>query len=168
MPLDQQNVPIPLAQGVDTKTDSKQVQLGKLLTLENGFFQTPGEIRKRPGFDAKARTVIQSSTPLPSIDAANGLYSYADQLLLASPSHATTDSIGRSLFSRDQGNSAWKNVGYFQPALLTTGPVTTINLLDSLFGGVSHILISLAFMWCSSTQPQEIRLPPPNTPLAAR
>ena len=36
--LQRQNIVVPLAQGVDTKTDEKQVEAGNLLELENGVF----------------------------------------------------------------------------------------------------------------------------------
>ncbi len=41
-----------LAQGISTKEDPKQVIAGKLLTLENGIFISPKEIKKRNGYDA--------------------------------------------------------------------------------------------------------------------
>lgn len=48
-PLAQQLVPVSLSQGVDTKTDPKQVAVGKLLALENAVFTNPGMLRKRFG-----------------------------------------------------------------------------------------------------------------------
>jgi hypothetical protein len=47
--LERQKIVVPLAQGVDTKTDEKQVEAGKLLELENGVFTTLKSIRKRDG-----------------------------------------------------------------------------------------------------------------------
>jgi hypothetical protein len=47
--LQRQNITMPLAQGVDTKTDQKQVVAGKLLELENGTFTTLKTITKRNG-----------------------------------------------------------------------------------------------------------------------
>lgn len=52
MPLQDQIIPILFTGGVETKTDSKSVSLGKLLTLENGEFEKPGKIIKRTGFDS--------------------------------------------------------------------------------------------------------------------
>ena len=49
MPLNKQIVPLNF-NGIDTKTDAKQVVTGKLLTLQNGIFKTAKEIRKRNGF----------------------------------------------------------------------------------------------------------------------
>ena len=50
MPLDRQTVSIALTQGLDTKSDPKQVIPGKLVTLENGYFKRTGSILKRPGY----------------------------------------------------------------------------------------------------------------------
>lgn len=50
MALQKQLVPISLKQGIDTKTDSKQLVVGKLSSLENGFFQKNLQMNKRPGF----------------------------------------------------------------------------------------------------------------------
>ena len=38
MALERQLIPIPLAGGIDNKTDDKQVPIGKLSVLENGVF----------------------------------------------------------------------------------------------------------------------------------
>lgn len=64
MALDPQNVPISLAQGIDTKTDPKQVVVGKLLTLQNASFQSPKEIRKRDGFGKLPKDILGSASTL--------------------------------------------------------------------------------------------------------
>jgi hypothetical protein len=56
MPLQPQNVAISLRQGVDTKTDPKQVIPGRLLVLENGRLITRGKVRKRNGYTALGNT----------------------------------------------------------------------------------------------------------------
>jgi hypothetical protein len=57
MALEKTNVPIALAEGIDTKSDPKQIQPGKFTSLENAVFLKSGEIRKRNGF----RQYVQSS-----------------------------------------------------------------------------------------------------------
>jgi hypothetical protein len=57
MSLQKQSLSVSLSQGVDTKTDPKQLSSGKLLTLENGIFITPQELRKRNGYTALPNTV---------------------------------------------------------------------------------------------------------------
>ena len=50
MALERQTVPVPFAAGFDTKTDPKQLPLGKLSILENGVFSSLQRIQKRNGF----------------------------------------------------------------------------------------------------------------------
>lgn len=50
MALQKQVLSVPFAKALDTKTDPKQVVIGKFLTLENGVFTSPGRIRKRNGY----------------------------------------------------------------------------------------------------------------------
>lgn len=52
MPLQKQKVVFPLSQGIDTKTDEKQLVTGKMRTLENVQQITPLEYRKRNGYDS--------------------------------------------------------------------------------------------------------------------
>ena len=43
-------IPISFSQGLDTKTDPKQVQMGKFLSLQNTIFQNGGLLQKRNGY----------------------------------------------------------------------------------------------------------------------
>lgn len=128
MPLQPQQVTIPMAQGVSTKVDPKQVPLGKLLALENGFFQTPQEIRKRYGFNAFNQTVVDGGA---SIAGANMLAAYRDELVLSDPTNA-------KLYSYSPGAAKWSQVGYnstnqtevvgnFYNGQLTTASVSVQN-----------------------------------------
>lgn len=49
MALRKQTIPISISQGLDTKTDDKQVSVGKALALENVRFQKTGKLSKRYG-----------------------------------------------------------------------------------------------------------------------
>lgn len=93
MPLNKQNVSIALSQGIDTKTDPKEVVQGKLLTLNNGFFQTVGEIRKRNGY-------TQVGTTLSS---GNAVASYNNELIALDNSSLLSFSSAQSLFN-SKGN----------------------------------------------------------------
>ena len=74
MPLQKQIVPYNFTKGIDTKTDEYQVS-GKLLTLENGVFQTTGAVRKRNGY---AKIGLNGS---PSIGNAIAAYKNAPKFL---------------------------------------------------------------------------------------
>lgn len=77
MALSPQTAAISLAQGIDTKTDEKQVVVGKLLTLQNASFQSPKEIRKRDGFDSLNQQVLGSAN---SVTTGVGIAGYQDEL----------------------------------------------------------------------------------------
>lgn len=66
--LQKQNVNISFAQGLDTKTDPKQVQLGKFLSIKNSVFTTGDLLLKRNGYkklstvsNAKALTTFNGN-----------------------------------------------------------------------------------------------------------
>lgn len=84
MPLPKEIATIVLAKGVDTKTDSKQVVLGRLLALQNGIFTSPRKIRKRYG-NAALGTTIEGGG---AISGAVGCASYKNELLAFSGSEA--------------------------------------------------------------------------------
>jgi hypothetical protein len=77
MPLDKNLIPISFAQGIDQRTDPKQVVAGKLSVLENGTFNELMELRKRNGFDPISSTIITGG----SISTGTGVYAYEDELL---------------------------------------------------------------------------------------
>src|SRR3954471_7449396 len=122
MPLEKQNVDIPMTGGVSTKTDPKQLPLGKLLKLENGFFQTPMEIRKRFGFAALGSSILGGGT----LDETAALFTLNDRLVAYVSSNATAAKAGR-LYSYDEANSVWVSVGPFVATKLTTDSISTSN-----------------------------------------
>lgn len=61
MALDKQQIPLSFSKGIDTKTDSKQVIAGKLLTLENASLRKIGKFVKRYGFGVLADTTSLSN-----------------------------------------------------------------------------------------------------------
>lgn len=64
MPLTRQLVPIVFGQGVDTQTDPKQLDAGKLTVLENAHLERPRVIRKRSGYDRLPTPIVGSSSIL--------------------------------------------------------------------------------------------------------
>lgn len=110
MPLQRQIVTLPLALGVDTKTDAKQVALGKLVALENGVFGTLKQLRKRNGYSALPRRVMTASG-YSRLDSAYALTSYRDELVAV----GATDSAptAERLFSYSDGSTQWVDKGAF-------------------------------------------------------
>lgn len=95
MPLDKSTVAISISQGLDTKSDPKQVVAGKLLTLQNAVFQTPQEIRKRNGFNQIANTLSSA--------AGNGIDSYNEELIVEDGLSVYSYSQDQNLFNK-KGN----------------------------------------------------------------
>lgn len=94
MPLQQVVVPLTLAQGPDTKTDPKQVPVGKLLSLQNGTFISPGRIKKRNGYSPVSTSVLGGG----SITAGQSIFTLGSRLLAHD---------GTNLFSYSDSESLW-------------------------------------------------------------
>ena len=82
MALARQNFTLKFGQGLDTKTDPKQVDVGKLIELENATFQSTNRLTKRPGTEELAATTKPAQ--------GNAIASYRDELVVMD---------GKSLYS---------------------------------------------------------------------
>lgn len=102
MALQKQVIPIPFAQGVDTKSDPKQVVPGKMLTLFNGVFQSAKRILKRSGFAPKSKTTLAGGTIVNGI----GSFSYQDELDMVD---------GSNFYSYSPETDRWANLGEMIP-----------------------------------------------------
>lgn len=99
MALQKQVVSVPFAHGVDLKTDEKQVLAGKLLLLENGIFTSPGQIKKRNGYDALIKII--EGTAL-SITSGTGLANFKNEILLLDGTEAYSFSESTTKWSDKQ------------------------------------------------------------------
>ncbi len=99
MALQKQQIPISFAEGVDTKTDDKQVLPTKLLQLENGVFTKKGKISKRNGNDILHTDILGSSE---SITAGAGVATLKNELVLFN---------GVKLYSYIDASTAWSEKG---------------------------------------------------------
>lgn len=118
MAVQKQSIPINFAQGLDTKTDPLQVQLGKFLSLQNTIFSKGGLLQKRNGFNQ-----------LPSLpDSTNKFVTTFNGNLTA---------IGNTINAFSNGNNAWLNKGAIQPIDLSVLPLirsnTTQTQVDTAF-----------------------------------
>ena len=98
MALARDIIPVPLAQGPDTRSDPKQLAPGKLLALQNGTFSSPGQIQKRNGYSALSTSVL-------------GGGSISTGALLTNLGNETVALDGQSLYSYSPDVSAWVNKG---------------------------------------------------------
>ena len=98
MPLQKQNINIPLAQGLNTKVDPKQQPVGTFKVLQNVKFTTMGEFKKRNGYSAIDLTSVGGNAVTNSI----GLSSFKNQLLTLTKSR---------VFSYAESGGVWNNEG---------------------------------------------------------
>lgn len=144
--LQRQTISLPLAQGVETKTDPKQVEAGKLLELENGVFTKTRSIQKRNGNVALGRSLLGSSSA--TVPDGIGLATYGTELLLAD---------GSKIYSYDQGNNAWNDKGDYVPVLVTQSSVVKDTSSQTNPDGTTHASGLQAYIWQDSITATSIR-----------
>lgn len=98
MALQKTNVPISITDGVDTKTDSKNVLATKFLEVVNGDYTHTGALSKRSGFDALPRTTNLDEI----ITSAKALATFNQELLMFS---------NNNLYTFSEANDSWVNKG---------------------------------------------------------
>lgn len=98
--LEKQNLNINFAQGLDTKTDPKQIQPGKFLSLSNTVFTTGNLLTKRNGY-GQITTISDAST----------VTTYNDNLV----------ALGDTLQAFSNGQLV--NSGFIQPLSLDVEPI---------------------------------------------
>lgn len=107
--IQKQAVDVSFAQGLDTKTDPKRVQMGKFVKLENSIFTKGGLLQKRNGYP--------KLSPLPDTT-----YSYV------TPFNGDLTAIGRNIAAYNTANNSWVQKGEIQPLSLKTLPIIRNNL----------------------------------------
>lgn len=103
-----QSVPINFAQGLDLKTDPKQVQVGKFLSLENTIFTKGGLLQKRNGFGSLTTLANNDSTYLTTFN--NNL-----------------TAISNTINAYSDSSNQWYTKGSIQPLSLNTLPLIRSN-----------------------------------------
>ena len=119
MPLQFQNINIPFAQGLDTKTDEKLVSAGKLLDLQNGIFTEGQKIKKRPGTLNLGRKDVSAGSTLTNGD---DVATYNSELI---------EFADDRLYSYTEGRDAWKNMGEQVSYSTTTNTIIDNNYEQS-------------------------------------
>jgi hypothetical protein len=107
MPIAPQSFSLNFAQGLDTKTDPKQIQVGKFLSLENMIFQKGKLLQKRPGYG-----------PLTSISQQNYLTTLNGNLT----------AISNTVSAYSSTLEKWITKGTLQPCSLNVLPLIRNNL----------------------------------------
>ncbi len=107
--IQKQAVDISFAQGLDTKTDPKRVQMGKFLELENMVFNKGGLLQKRNGYG--------KLTDLP-----DSSYSYLTTF------NGNLTALGQTIAAYNSTNASWVSKGVLEPLSLSTLPLIRNNL----------------------------------------
>ena len=116
MPLQKNKIPISFAQGVDTKTDRKQVVPGKLLLLENGVFQTTNSLIKRNGYAAFNKSTTDNTTLATSI----GVATFKDTLFNLAAEVSGSSVSNTYGWAYSPSTAEWsRNKGTYHPVNVT-------------------------------------------------
>lgn len=111
MALQRQNLSLNFVKGADTKTDPKQLPLGKWERMENSNLVRTGSTKKRFGFDTRTIDVVPSGT----LSQATNLLKFKDQLLVS-------DGLNAYSFSPESGG--WVGRGALTPLETSVTPLT--------------------------------------------
>lgn len=129
MALQKQPVSITFAQGLDTKTDPYQVQIGNFLSLTNSVFTTTGRLTKRNGYVNPTKLPVNTNTTLTTLN---------DSLV----------ATGADLYSYSEELNQWIDQGIIQPVQLSVQPLvrtsTSQQSPDSAIAASG--LVCLAYM----------------------
>ena len=110
MALQRQLVPINFGQGLDQKTDSKHVAIGRLTTLENAVFRKKNRLDKRYGH-RKISRLATDGTELPNGD---GIAVFGNELL---------QYANQTLYSYAEGIDRWVSKGSAVSAIVRSSQV---------------------------------------------
>lgn len=110
--MQKQPININFSQGLDTKSDPRQVSLGRFSALENTVFTKEGLLQKRNGYDA-----------LPTLPDATSNY--------VTTFNGALTAIGSKLEAFSSASNTWTNKGKIQPVQLDVLPLIRNNTNQS-------------------------------------
>lgn len=116
--LQRQTLEIPIVNGVDTKTDSKQLKVGKFLSVQNATFKKPGKIQKRDGFQNISNNIIDTPN---QITDGQAVMNFKNELLCFDKNN---------IYSYVQATDNWKDKGDFQSTYLKSQPISNGTARD--------------------------------------
>lgn len=108
MALQKQSVYFNFSNGVDTKSDPKQIPLGRFYDLQNSVFDKAGLLKKRNGY--AALTTVTGSVPAYATTLNGNLLAVAD-----------------SFYAYSEANNTWTNKGSFVSADVSVMPMLRTN-----------------------------------------
>lgn len=139
MPLDFENVPIVLSQGLNTKSDPKSLAIGKMLSMTNCSFKEVNAITKRDGTVPLSQTIASGG----SISNGVGIASFQDELLMLD---------GQNLYSYSSDLSTLITRGLLIPTSLAVQPVIRNTYQQTEPDSAFHAASGLkCFTWIDSS-----------------
>ena len=108
--MQKNSIKVNFAQGIDSKTDPKQLQIGQFTALQNSVFTNGGLLQKRNGFKTLAS--------LPG----GGSYAYLNTF------NDDLTAIGQNIAAYSEPTTSWVTKGNYQPMNLSVLPVIRNNL----------------------------------------
>ena len=138
MPLQKQNVPLSLNQGLNTKVDPKQQPFGTFTRLENIIFDKEAEFNKRPGYDLVSSTGIGRT----SLQSAIGVAKFKEQPLWISKDE---------IHSYSAGADVWKSEGSYDSVVPKSKPIVQ-NGIEQTNVQCEYVTGFQIFGWLDSNQ----------------
>ena len=143
MPLQRQVVSIPMSGGLNTKTDDKQLPVGQLLELENGFRKRNGELQKRYGFDSLGVTLDTTET----ISEGRRMAVYGDELNVIT---------NKSMYTYSDENDSWFLKGPLETLSIDSNPIISNSYAQSTADSATTENVAI-YAWEDSRAANQIR-----------
>jgi len=139
MALVKQNVPISFEQGIDTKTDPKQILIGKLFILENMIFISPKRLKKRNGFMSLPSSINGTAN---SITAGASLSTFKDEVI---------ETDGTTVYSFGDETQGWTSKGNQYNVAVNAAPVVRNTYQQTSQDSCFHPYGLYTFVWEDSS-----------------
>lgn len=123
--LDRQIIPLSFAQGLDTKTDQKQVPIGKFEILQNVVFTSLQEMTKRNGYDQLTLSYIDKYGLAGTIANGASIASLTESLIMTDP---------RSIYTYSSAQDIWYERGIKESLLISNEAINAC-----LYPGLANI-----------------------------
>lgn len=136
MALQKQGVDYSFVSGLDTKTDSKLIDPGKLSVLENAVFTKTGTLNKRNGYDALSVNTIDGSV----ITSGISLGKHSDQVVLFS---------NQQLHGYINPTDKWLTIGNLPTSLVENTPIVK-NIYEQVAPDVTTSRDVTLWSWVDS------------------
>lgn len=118
---------VPLAAGVDTKTDNLQLAVGSLQVCQNAIFTAPGEVQTRFGYESLAETYTQAVLGInASFNAGlngNGIDFVVLGRSISQYNNELVKTFQHTLSSWSDAENSWVTKGNLESIYVTANPV---------------------------------------------